>query len=652
MNKYRITKLIKKRINSIYKNKKIIAIVLMISLCFSMMFYHKIDYVFAAVATYGRTDDGKWAYKILDETNMSVSIRPSNLDEMNLTTHNIPSKVLIQNKSYTVTEISSNAYFMCVCTSCLNKNHMGLGMAWEDEDGRYEPKEKEVEIAEVIIPSTITSIGESAFEFCNITNVVFEENSQLNYIGLYAFSDTTLESIIIPATVKTIEDGCFCYSDIKEVFFEEGSQIKEINPYTFEETGLKNINLPEGITRISEDAFLSCNLEKIDIPASVQTIGYSVFEANRKLKEVNFADDGALKTIRKGAFMECDLTEVSIPASVTTIGNCAFGNNDNLKTVTLHTQSDIASLNSNAFARVDNYIYDEDEIGDKKAKKNTSVTQVNVKNYDVYKWIANKNIFDTNAKVYSENTRVFLENEKENYVQGNIAMNIDGKAIVNISDYIELKQGYHFEECQFDYGNNLDLEQKNTKKIENDNFESIGYPYVIIRTKQEINEYEIIYDSNGGAAFSQTTKCNYNQPITIESNIPTRTHYEFMGWCTNSSGEGVIYQPEEIVNNNFTEKNNDKVTLYAIWKEKTKKLTIHFSTPKKKSADSKFEIIISRDGKTIQQHDVESTEVGNIELIITGAKVGETYIIKCTNYTLNDGKKKYYKTVTKQVTIS
>lgn len=631
--------------------KKIVMILMIVSLSLSTVSWQNFSSIFAAVATYGRTDNGVWAYKILNASSRTVSIRPSRLGEMEYSKMEIPANIEIQGDTYTVTDIAPYAYSQCLCPDCLKANKMSLSTAWEDESGNYETEAADVRIDELVVPSTVTKIGSNAFEYTSLGSITFEKTSNLEIIGDSAFYECTLKTIEIPASVTTIQSSAFYWSLIETVTFEEGSKLEKIAEYTFEESNLKKITLPESITKIEEAAFLACKLETITIPASVTTIAGYAFEVNKKLKEVNFAEDGALKTIKIGAFMECALTEVVIPASVTTIGICAFGNNSDLNTVTLQTSSNIEKLNANAFAQIKEFAYDEDEIKAKNCEKNTSVTQVNVENYDVYRWIANEDLFSASAKVHSANTRVFVEERKDENIKDNVAMKGDNQATIHLDDYVSAEQGHHFEGSKFDYSNTLNLNQSSTGDIEGTDFVSHGYPYVVIKAKQEANKYELVYDANGGDTLAESTKCQYDEPITITSNIPTRMGYEFKGWSKSASGEGKIYQPGEMVYENFTDKDGASVTLYAVWEEITKKVTIHFSTPKKKSSDSVFEIIIVRDGKKIQQHDISSTEVGEKKIVISGAKLGETYTITCTNYEKSNGKKKYYQTTTKEVTI-
>lgn len=82
----------------------------------------------------------------------------------------------------------------------------------------------------------------------------------------------------------------------------------------------------------------------------------------------------------------------------------------------------------------------------------------------------------------------------------------------------------------------------------------------------EPHTYTISYSANGGtgAPGSQTKK--YGQTIRLSNVYPTREHYVFMGWNTNSSGTGTNYSAGGAYSGNAS------VTLYAKWRLETHKI--------------------------------------------------------------------------------
>lgn len=631
--------------------RKILVMLIIASLMFATSSWTNFSGIFAAVATYGKTDDGQWAYKILNETTRHVAIRPSDLGATRYEDLTIPASVEIQGEAYTVEEIGTYAFSYCVCSDCLQANRTNLSVAWDDNDGNYESKEnKEIKIKKVTIPTSVKTIGYGAFQDCHLDDVVFQQGARLSRIEDEAFMGTIMKDITIPATVNYIGEYAFSCSELEYIYFEEGIQIDEILPYTFESSYLKEIDIPDSVTSIREGAFYFTELEKIDIPAPIDNIGNYAFEACINLKEVNLKEDGALKNIRKGAFMACNLKEVTIPSTVVNIGLCAFGNNKNLQTVIFNTTSKINTVNKNAFAKVVGYDVNSNALyeDDFTYSKNTSITQVNVENYDVYNWLSGLNILQNNTKVYSKNTRVFVDSE--NNSKDDVSMNQENNKTISIEDYESIDEGYHFEDCSFEYVDSLAKENKN-QEIEEFTLVSLGYPFVILKINKKINEYEIEYITNTDQTFISNTLCKYNQEVILDATTPIKTGYRFIGWCENENGEGDIYQPAQVINKNFTTKHNKTIRLYGIWEEITKKVTVSFSTPKNIQAYLGFEIVVARDGQTIQQHDIEASDIEGNKITIYGARVGERYTITCTNYKKENGKKTYYTPSVKEVVI-
>jgi hypothetical protein len=65
-------------------------------------------------------------------------------------------------------------------------------------------------LTSVVIPNTVTSIGESAFDYTfSLASVTFEAGSQLTSIGMFAFYRSILTSLTIPSTVTSIGTGAF-----------------------------------------------------------------------------------------------------------------------------------------------------------------------------------------------------------------------------------------------------------------------------------------------------------------------------------------------------------------------------------------------------------------------------------------------------------
>ena len=202
-----------------------------------------------------------------------------------------------------------------------------------DENNEYK------EVTEIVIPETVTKIGDYKFYgFGNITNITIP-NSVIS-IGKSAFGGcTSLTSMTLPFIGNGGSETHFGY-----IF---GATYKSVNygyvPTTLKEvtiTGYKGIgnfafggctSLISGeVTKIDFDAFFGCtSLKSISIPNSVKSIGQRAFSSCKSL--TNMVIPNSVTSIEDLAFSECtSLMTIFIPNSVKSLGNSVFYNCDNL----------------------------------------------------------------------------------------------------------------------------------------------------------------------------------------------------------------------------------------------------------------------------------------------------------------------------------
>jgi hypothetical protein len=179
----------------------------------------------------------------------------------------------------------------------------------------------------VTLPNAVTNIGDYAFFGNDLTSVTIG-NSVTN-IGDYAFFGNDLTSVTIPNTVTNIGGNAFKLNALTTVTI--GNSVTNIGGSAFAENRLTSVTIPTSVTTIGEYAFNSNALTALTIGSSVTTIGSSAFSANA-LGTV--AIPNSVTSIGDAAFYNNDLTAVTIPNSVTSIGNFAFSANSRLTSVT------------------------------------------------------------------------------------------------------------------------------------------------------------------------------------------------------------------------------------------------------------------------------------------------------------------------------
>jgi len=221
----------------------------------------------------------------------------------------------------------------------------------------------------VVIPNTVTSIGELAFWYASTAKITFEDGSELKSIGKEAFGNTEfLETIKLPSSLKKIKDGAFMYSGIKSITIP--AKVKTISEGAFTSCDkLKTLKLKSGLTTIEEDAFSHCKkLKKVSLPKTATKVHYSAFASsgvktfkvnkknkkyagkdnilyNKKMTKIYIWGNGKGKvsytvpkkvtSIGTGAFYNSDIKKVKIKKNVKTIGKSAFSACAFLKSATL-----------------------------------------------------------------------------------------------------------------------------------------------------------------------------------------------------------------------------------------------------------------------------------------------------------------------------
>ncbi len=228
-------------------------------------------------------------------------------------------------------------------------------------------------IANVVLPSSLTTIGESAFATAKLNNGI-TLNGNLTTIGNNAFYNvTTLTSIALSEKVETI--GAYAFSGcsgLTSVDFSANKKLSAIGNYAFASCKLTSVNLPDNTANGVEALTFGVNifnnvttLTSANIPDTVTSLNnafvgctnvqitYSKLNgtdngqgfvlaplANNKFRlvgytgtqtEVTIPDN--VEMIGESAFAGTSVTKVTIPASVKVVESYAFNNVATLTTV-------------------------------------------------------------------------------------------------------------------------------------------------------------------------------------------------------------------------------------------------------------------------------------------------------------------------------
>lgn len=139
----------------------------------------------------------------------------------------------------------------------------------------------------VIIPNSVTAIGNYAFEYCSeLTSITLPES--VTTIGEWAFSGCSgLTSIDIPHAVKNIGYQAFSYcSNLTSISI--GNSVIVIGDYAFENcNSLTLVAMGNSVSAIGNHAFSGCSsLPSITLPASVTRIGANAFWRCNNLQKI------------------------------------------------------------------------------------------------------------------------------------------------------------------------------------------------------------------------------------------------------------------------------------------------------------------------------------------------------------------------------
>ena len=261
--------------------------------------------------------DVKWddpsCYEINDD-NETITITGVIINRSKTSAFEIPESIFVQledgtGKTFTVTAIDKNAFR-------------------DNADKIY---------GELVIPNTITSIGDNAFAGTHISGDLVIPNS-VTHIGSGAFSGLKEEitSLSLPLSLLEIPEKAFFESNITGEL-EIPTNVKTIGKNAFASTQITgDLFIPYSVTSVGDRAFENC--DKITSVTLYTTPKNSTATINKSLAVGNYA------------FYDCtSVTGITLGSGVTSIGNYSFANIPSLTYVNFNAVQ-VNDLSSSAYA--------------------------------------------------------------------------------------------------------------------------------------------------------------------------------------------------------------------------------------------------------------------------------------------------------------
>ena len=175
----------------------------------------------------------------------------------------------------------------------------------------------------------------------------------VNAIGAYVFdaviqADAGLTNVVIPDSVTSIGDSAFYRSPVTSITLSRN--ITNLGETIFFYASLTSVTIPNGLTNLGYAMFEGCtNLTNVVFPNSVIGLGELAFASCGSLSNITLPDN--IISIPMSAFSQSGLTSIAFPSNVTSIGAYAF---DGCPLTNITISSRITNVGAGAFAACTN----------------------------------------------------------------------------------------------------------------------------------------------------------------------------------------------------------------------------------------------------------------------------------------------------------
>ena len=192
------------------------------------------------------------------------------------------------------------------------------------------------ELKDINIPSKLEKIRSKAFYACKIESVDIPET--ISTLGFRSFEDCVrLKEVKMSHTPEVVSACVFKNTLWLKNLEQDKYHCKYFQNILLEHSGNDTfVKIKDGTKLIVGLVFLeSKGLETVEIPKSVESIGFDAFRSCENLKEVRFAEGSELKKIDESAFDGCvSLEEITLPLKLQRVESFAFHRCTGFATIT------------------------------------------------------------------------------------------------------------------------------------------------------------------------------------------------------------------------------------------------------------------------------------------------------------------------------
>jgi len=216
----------------------------------------------------------------------------------------------------------------------------------------YELFQGNTSVQDVMIPDSVTTIGNNAFQGCSTLEFVyFSPNSQLNVLGFQAFDSTNILNIVIPANTQYTGGAFTNCTNLMNVYFADVPCIPQDGNF---DTGNANLTLYCITNSVIPGTVDGYTVNTVSPGTPIVTAGYFYGIYPAPSGSVNISSSGAT-FITPQAFQNCtSVTSITFPTSLTMFGSYAIDGCIGITGTTITIPNTVNAISYSAFRNISN----------------------------------------------------------------------------------------------------------------------------------------------------------------------------------------------------------------------------------------------------------------------------------------------------------